>query len=306
MAPSVRKSDFDAYFLDRLIGTKVTTYYDVDPPQELSAVTSASELPIRLSTDSNSKVFPPLVSSTTANPPPVLRTAVYPTAASPPIEPSLSISGSQLPKDEVNMGAGPPRTVGLFVCHLEEEPARIAFMRVYHQIPVIRTEFASSAIRAQQAHPGKVCGEYESLKVLMKQGCDVVPRLLGYNEKKQEQNDLLPGGFIKYVVWEKVPGQSLTKKSFWSLDRPLRDHVRAKFRAAYKKLLDCGVAPQLGRISKIIYDHLTGDIRISGFQRGWPILDKLEWSDTLYFRYGLAEPVVEDLDWSQHPENWKW
>jgi hypothetical protein len=45
--------------------------------------------------------------------------------------------------------------------------------------------------------------------------------------------------------------------------------------------------------------------RISGFQRGWPILDKLEWSDTLYVAYDLAKPPEDDLDWSQHPKIWE-
>jgi hypothetical protein len=47
--------------------------------------------------------------------------------------------------------------------------------------------------------------------------------------------------------------------------------------------------------------------RISGFQRGWPILDKLEfeWSDTLYVAYDLAKPPEDGLDWSQHPKIWE-
>lgn len=132
------------------------------------------------------------------------------------------------------MGAGPPMTVGKFLCHLEEDPAQIAFMRIYYQIPVTGTEYANLATRAQQGSPGKVCGEYEAFKVLMRQGCSVVPRFLGYDERKQGQNDLVPNGFIKYVVWEKVPGESLTEEFFWSLDRPTRDDIRAKFRAAYE------------------------------------------------------------------------
>lgn len=132
------------------------------------------------------------------------------------------------------MGAGPPMTVGKFLCHLEEDPAQVAFMRVYYQIPVNNTEYASLATRAQQASSGRVCGEHEAFKVLMRQGCSVVPRFLGYGERTQGQSDRVPGGFIKYVVWEKVPGESLTEELFWSLDLATRDDIRAKFHAAYK------------------------------------------------------------------------
>ncbi|KAJ5433322.1 uncharacterized protein N7458_012478 [Penicillium daleae] len=293
MAPSARQTDFDAQFLDHLVGTKVTTYYEIDPPQELSAVSPASEAPVPLSAD------PPPGLSFPGSPPPKVCLSWI-------ITEKLSESALYLAQDQVNMGAGPPMTVGKFLCHLEEDPAQIAFMRIYYQIPVTGTEYANLATRAQQGRPGRVCGEHEAFKVLMRQGCSLVPRFLGYDERMQGQNDLVPSGFIKYVVWEKVPGESLTEELFWSLDRPTRDDIRAKFRAAYEELLRCGVAPQLSRISKIIYDHSTGDIRISGFQRGWPILDKLEWSDTLYVAYDLAEPPEEDLDWSQHPENWEW
>ncbi|CEJ58336.1 hypothetical protein PMG11_06995 [Penicillium brasilianum] len=326
MAPSVRQTDFDAHFLDRLVGTKVTTYFDIDPPQKLSSVSFASEAPVPLSANSPPGVSPPPLSATSTSPPPVSQTTASLTTAassatvsslsfleSPPskacswiITEKLSESALYLAQDQVNMGAGPPMTVGIFLCYLEEDPAQIAFMRIYYQIPITGTEFANLATRAQQGRPGRICGEHETFQVLMRQGCSVVPRFLGYDEKMQGQSDLVPGGFIQYVVWEKVPGESLTEELFWSLDRPTRDDIRAKFRAAYEELLRYDVAPQLSRISKIIYDHSTGDIRISGFQRGWPILDKEQWSDTLYVAYDLAEPPEEDLDWSQHPENWKW
>lgn len=248
MAPSARQTDFDAQFLDHLIETKVTTYYDIDPPQELSPVSPAFP-----------RGSPPPVSFTTGSPPPVSHSTVshitvHPTAASSATEPNLSFPGSPPPKvclswiiteklsesalylaqDQVNMGAGPPMTVGKFLCHLKEDPVQIAFMRIYYQIPVTGTEYANLATRAQQGHPGRVCGEHEAFKVLMRQGCSVVPRFLGYDERMQGQTDLVPGGFIKYVVWEKVPGKSLTQEFFWSLDRPLRDNIRAKFRAAYE------------------------------------------------------------------------
>lgn len=244
MTPSARQTDFDARFLDQLVGTKVTTYYDIDLPQELSAVSPAREAPVPLSADPTPGVSPPPVSFTTA----------HPTAASSATEASLSFPGSPPPKvclswiiieklsesalylaqDQFNMGVGPPMTVGKFLCHLEGDLAQIPFMRIYYQIPVTGTEYATLATRAQQGRPGRVCGEHEAFRVLMRQGCSVVPRFLGYDERKQGQNDLVPGGFIQYVVWEMVPGESLTEELFWSLDRPTRDDIRAKFRAAYE------------------------------------------------------------------------
>jgi hypothetical protein len=50
---------------------------------------------------------------------------------------------------------------------------------------------------------------------------------------------------------------------------------------------------------------LTDYSRISGFRRGWPIIDELEWSEARYVEYGLAKPSKE-TDWYLDPEKWEW
>ncbi|PTU22714.1 hypothetical protein P175DRAFT_0507518 [Aspergillus ochraceoroseus IBT 24754] len=285
-----RPTDFDARLIRRLVGTKP------------SASSSTSAI-------SPSAAHPPGVSPPAASPPPAsLTTASSATA------PTTSFSGSPTPgiarswiiteklgeravhlaQDDVDMGVGTPMTVGKFLCHLEEDPGQIAFMRIYYQIPTTGTEDADLATLAQQIQPPEVCGELEAYKQLMSQG----------SKKKQEEHDLVPGGYIKYLVWEKVPGLPLTEEFFWSLDPLVREDIRAKFRAAYEEMLRCGVKPQLSRISKIIYDQSTGTVRISGLRRGWPILDKIQWSDTRYVAYGLANRP-DETDWRSHPEKWE-
>ncbi|KAJ5426926.1 hypothetical protein N7465_001996 [Penicillium sp. CMV-2018d] len=259
-----RPSDFDARYLRRLVGTKVTTFYDFDPLQQPSASPSASWI----------------------------------------ITEKLSERAVHLTQEDVDTGVGSPMTVGKFLCHLEEDPTQIAFMRIYYQIPITGTEDADLATLAQQIQPPEVCGELESFKLLMSQGCTSVPRFLGYCEKKQGEHDLVPGGYVKYLVWEKVPGESLTEEFFWSLSPPVREDIRVKFRLAFEEMLRCGVKPEDSRISKIIYDQPTGNVRISGLRRGWPIRDKLQWSDTRYVAYALARRPNE-RDWREHPEKWE-
>ncbi|KAJ5164895.1 uncharacterized protein N7500_006725 [Penicillium coprophilum] len=319
-----RPSDFDARYLRRLVGTKVTTFYDFDPLQQLSAVSPST------SAISPSAVHPPGVSPPAASPPPFsldtdsLDPASLTTVSS-ATAPTLSFSGSPLPpgvgrswiiteklseraihltQEDLDMGSGSPMTVGKFLCYLEEDPAQIAFMRIYYQIPITGTEDADLATLAQQIQPHEVCGELEAFKALMSQGCSSTPRLLGYCERTQGEPDLVPGGYVKYLVWEKVPGEPLTEELFWSLDPLVREDIRAKFQAAFEEVLRCGVKPQQSRISKIIYDQSTGDVRISGFRRGWPIRDQLQWSDTRYIAYMLAKRP-DERDWRSHPERWE-
>lgn len=246
-----RQSDFDARFLRRLVGTKVTTFYDFDPLQHPSAVSSSA------SAISPSVASPPGVSPLAASP----HLAASPppaslTTASSVTAPTLSFSGSPPPgirrswiiteklseravhltQEDVEMGVGSPMTVGKFLCHLEEDPTQIAFMRIYYQIPITGTEDANLATLAQQIQPHEVCGELEAFRLLMSQGCSSVPRFLGYCEKAQGEHDLVPGGYVKYLVWEKVPGEPLTEEFFWSLDALVREDIRAKFRVAFESV----------------------------------------------------------------------
>jgi hypothetical protein len=49
---------------------------------------------------------------------------------------------------QVERGIRTPVAVGLFLCHLEQDLAHLAFMRIYHQIPITGTEWASADTRA--------------------------------------------------------------------------------------------------------------------------------------------------------------
>ncbi|KAJ5790882.1 uncharacterized protein N7518_007893 [Penicillium psychrosexuale] len=265
----------------------------VSPPAA-SPPSEASSPPASLTTAPSATA--PTISFTGSPPPAIGRSWI--------ITEKLSERAIHLTQEDVDMGVGSPMTVGKFLCHLQEDPTQMAFMRIYYQIPITGTEDASLATLARQIQPYEVCGELEAFKLLMSQGCSSVPRFLGYCEKTQGDHDLVPGGYVKYLVWEKVPGEPLTEEFFWSLDPLVREDIRAKFRVAFEEMLRCGVKPQESRISKIIYDQSTGNVRISGFRRGWPIRDKLQWSDTRYVAYILAKRP-DERDWRSRPEKWE-
>lgn len=227
-------SDFDSRLLRRLVGTKVTTFYESDTLQQPYDVSSSASA-------ISPSVPPPGVSPPAASPP---TASTISFSSSPPsgigrswiIIEKLSERAAHLTQEYVDMGVGSPMTVGKFLCHAEEDPTQIAFMRIYYQIPITGTEDADLATLAQQIQPPRVCGELEAFKLLMSQGCSSVPRFLGYSEKVQGEHDLVPGGFIKHLVWEKVPGESLTEEFFWSLDPLVREDIRAKFRVAFESV----------------------------------------------------------------------
>ncbi|CAG8924335.1 unnamed protein product [Penicillium salamii] len=146
----------------------------------------------------------------------------------------LSERAAPMTDYDIKMGRSSAKTVGKFLCHLAGDPHQMAFMRIYQHIPITGTEDADYDTLARQAVAPGVCGELEAFKMLQSGGCGAVPRFLGHAESTQGDSDLLPGGYIRYLVWERVPGEPLTKELFWSLDRTARNDIRAKFRDAYE------------------------------------------------------------------------
>lgn len=121
-----------------------------------------------------------------------------------------------------------------YLCHNHHFPYNQAFMRVYCQGPDEGTEFLLPEVRAQQANPQFEKQEAKARKKFRQGGCKSVPSLLGYGQSVQGEHGPVPGGYITYLVWEKVRGQVLNPELFWSFERPKRDLVRRKFRAAYE------------------------------------------------------------------------
>lgn len=126
-----------------------------------------------------------------------------------------------------------PYAAAKFLCHPMGDPSKKAFMRIYLQIPFAGTQYQSLQIRRQQAVEPRPHPELTTLKALNRLECDVVPDLLAYPEGKQGDDGIVPGGFITYVVWDKVPGEPLHREEFWKLDPQSRQAIRDKFREAF-------------------------------------------------------------------------
>ncbi|KAJ9491358.1 hypothetical protein VN97_g1900 [Penicillium thymicola] len=138
-------------------------------------------------------------------------------------------------KWEIDGGAGPPFAVFKYLCHSATDSDKKAFMRIYFQIPIAGTEYQRFEVRQQRAAPPRKHRELDVLKDLKLQKCPVVPTLLAYKEGKQGNNGLDPEGYMTYLVWDKVPGESLSQDELWDpKSGPLREAVRVKFRDVWE------------------------------------------------------------------------
>lgn len=149
------------------------------------------------------------------------------------IDKKLSERSSWMTQQEVTDDLGLPFAAAKFLCQCKENPSKKALMRIYLQIPVIGTQYQSAQIRRKQAAKPQPHVELTTLKMLKKFECDVVPDLLAYQEGKQGEDSIVPGGYITYVIWDKVPGEPLSREEFWELDLESRQAIRDKFREAY-------------------------------------------------------------------------
>jgi hypothetical protein len=151
------------------------------------------------------------------------------------IEKKLSEKSHLMTQKEVSDidGIKLPYAAAKFLCHRKEDPSKKAFMRIYLQIPTSGTLFRSPQIRRQQADGPRPHLELTTLKKLKEMGCDVVPDLLAYQEGKQGDDGIVPGGYITYVVWDIVPGEPLSREEFWKLDFKSRGEIRAVFRETF-------------------------------------------------------------------------
>jgi hypothetical protein len=162
------------------------------------------------------------------------------------IDRKLSERSSWMTQQEVTEGLGLPFAAAKFLCHCKENPSKKAFMRIYLQIPVIGSLYQSPQIRRKEAAEPQAHVELTTLKALKELKCDVVPDLLAYGEGKQGEDCIVPGGYITYVVWDKVPGEPLNAEEFWKLDLESRQAIRDKFREAYPYVTELSAWRALG------------------------------------------------------------
>ncbi|KAJ5142875.1 uncharacterized protein N7515_001662 [Penicillium bovifimosum] len=221
------------------------------------------------------------------------------------IEKKLSERAQWMTQKDVDEGVGISYAAAKFLCHPKENPTKKAFMRIYLQIPVSGTQYLSAEIRRKRAVKPRPHIELTALKTLKEKGCDVVPDLLAYQDGKQGEDGIVPGGYITYVVWDKVPGESLSPDEFWRLDFEARQAIRDKFREVFPKLTKHGFLPCMGSLSKIIFDKATGNMHLSGFSRAAHSEAIEEWDDKYYKLFHLAEPP-KTVDPTKDTRLWTW
>ncbi|KAJ5808907.1 hypothetical protein N7474_010176 [Penicillium riverlandense] len=192
---------------------------------------------------------------------------------------------------------------------------QLAYMRIYKQIPLDGTRLDNQSVRQSQAHGPRKHVELEAFKGLTETGRTATPKLLGYRIGTQDADDLVPGGYIIFLVWEKVQGEPLDEEYFWSFPYNKRRLIRDNFKKAFEEVLSSGYKPVLSSSSKIILNKDTSDVKISGFSQAARIDTDTKWKDNYFVIFSLVlddykqdkylPNMATDLQVDQHT-GWRW
>jgi len=151
----------------------------------------------------------------------------------------------------------------MFTCRNVDDPDEEVLMRISMQISYLGSEFDLSGERATQASEtlGSFAqSEFDALRCLTERRCKSTPTLLGYKKDKQDENMLIPGGYIFYLLMTRLPGILLgtsveLDSLFWTLPSTTRDDIREAFKVAYMNLLDGGIYPKFPGFKHLLWDE---------------------------------------------------
>ncbi|KAL3492840.1 hypothetical protein BJX62DRAFT_235782 [Aspergillus germanicus] len=132
---------------------------------------------------------------------------------------------------------------GTFFCHNKHKPRDNAVMKVIMQVSHAGSEYAIRAERERQASKELSTFGYleiEPLETLTKNNCPSTPRLRQHWATEQGNDETVSGGFLHYLLIEKLEGLQLSRDLFWILDRDERDQIRVAFKDAFENCIKAG------------------------------------------------------------------
>jgi hypothetical protein len=104
------------------------------------------------------------------------------------------------------------------------------------RIPYENTEFQSAEARKAQADIDRISGtanEIQALQYLAKRQSKHSPKFIDVFRGIQDDNDIVPTGFVTYIVMTLCPGVPLLHRDWYSITSQERAAVRLAFQEAW-------------------------------------------------------------------------
>ncbi|EFR01383.1 hypothetical protein MGYG_04390 [Nannizzia gypsea CBS 118893] len=139
--------------------------------------------------------------------------------------------------------------------------------------------------------------EIASLRHFNKVGSKATPRIIHLKRSLQRDHYPVPGGYIVFIIMEKVPG--ITLSEFWSYDLAKRDKIRAAFRETLTEI--CRNHGFIGdpHLGNIIYDEKKNKCWIVDYEDIYICKDRKPktFSEHVYLYWGLASSNNYGIRW---------
>ncbi|KAH8804583.1 hypothetical protein F5884DRAFT_859207 [Xylogone sp. PMI_703] len=132
-----------------------------------------------------------------------------------------------------------------------------AIIKIRMQIPWIGTVTEQPHVRAKQATKELISPsrrEVEALTILTRAKCSSSPTLFSWECEEQDGHMWVPGGYILYILMEKLPGIEPTQ-FYNQMDRKERDDLRASFKEAWLECVASGVVHGDHGIRNLLWDR---------------------------------------------------
>ncbi|KAK2812929.1 hypothetical protein FQN50_000950 [Emmonsiellopsis sp. PD_5] len=203
---------------------------------------------------------------------------------------------------ELITGTGLPEADAQAVYHCKQikgpSVGMDAIAKVRMQVPPEYPASLNPLVRRELALRDPPCwttDELQTLRDLNQKGCKVTPKLLNVERSLQDWDHMpVPGGYMIFIVMEKVPGVPLV--DFWDYDFPKREMIRAAFRSA----LIYHARPLDTHLGNVMYDEKENKCWFVDYEDVYVMEDKKPkvFSDNNYFLWGLARrPYGEEEKW---------
>ncbi|KAH8811426.1 hypothetical protein F5884DRAFT_782070 [Xylogone sp. PMI_703] len=176
----------------------------------------------------------------------------------------------------------------VFICK-SRDGSKEAIMRIRMQIPYTSTLGRTATSRAKQATHGLppiARMEIKALEALTNAKCSSAPKLLAWKVDKQDWDSWVPGGYLVYVLMEKLPG--IIVDDFFGLDRQERDEMRRCLKRAWLECMECGVINIDEGLRNVLWDKENRKCYIIDFEMWKTPTERDAWGDDYYIGWNLA------------------
>ncbi|KAK2756237.1 hypothetical protein FQN54_005645 [Arachnomyces sp. PD_36] len=150
------------------------------------------------------------------------------------------------------------------------------------RVPHYETESQRPSERAKQAtevpHPVTE-SELYALQHLTRAECSSTPTLRSWKQTKQGKRGWVPGGYVVYLLMNKLPGIQIDQIEELSLKE--RNELRAAFKKAWIECRDCGFVSLDTTFKNLLWDRESQKCYIVDFEI-WDPGDYSPWKDGIY------------------------